>query len=122
MSNPRANRAVAHLLEHLSAAEFTYPGTNLQLVYSIAGHTKAPDSALPKNYLSRKPVNHSIKRSRITTSERISSSSSIDFRSACPNRGRPAWADPTRPISTRCRWNSCLVSGLPGCARSQILI
>jgi hypothetical protein len=37
MSNPRSNRAIAHLLEHLNAAEFTYPGTNLRLVYSIAG-------------------------------------------------------------------------------------
>ena len=35
MSNPRANREIAHLLEHLNAAEFTYPGTKLQLVYSI---------------------------------------------------------------------------------------
>ena len=49
MSNPRANRAVAHLLEHLSAAEFTDPGTNLQLVYSIGGHAKAPDSAPDQN-------------------------------------------------------------------------
>ena len=37
MSNPRSNRAIAHLLDHLNAAEFTYPGTNLRLVYSIAG-------------------------------------------------------------------------------------
>jgi hypothetical protein len=37
MSNPRSNRAIAHLLEHLNAAEFKYPGTSLQLVYSIAG-------------------------------------------------------------------------------------
>src|SRR5271156_3804850 len=47
MSNPRSNRAIAHLLEHLNAAEFTYPGTNLQLVYSIAGEPEilnlAPD-------------------------------------------------------------------------------
>jgi hypothetical protein len=43
MSNPRANRAIAHLLEHLNSAEFTYPGTNLQLVYSIAGYTEAPN-------------------------------------------------------------------------------
>ena len=41
MSNPRANRAIAHLLEHLNAAEFTYPGTNLRLVYSIAGQADA---------------------------------------------------------------------------------
>ncbi|MFL6417156.1 MAG: putative transposase [Bryobacteraceae bacterium] len=37
MSNPRSNRAIAHLLEHLNAAEFTYPGTSLRLVYSLAG-------------------------------------------------------------------------------------
>jgi hypothetical protein len=37
MSNPRSNRAIAHLLGHLNAAEFTYPGTNLRLIYSIAG-------------------------------------------------------------------------------------
>jgi transposase len=43
MSNPRSNRAIAHLLEHLNAAEFTYPGTHLQLVYSIAGNAQTPD-------------------------------------------------------------------------------
>jgi hypothetical protein len=47
MSNPRADRAIAHLLDHLNAAEFTYPGTNLRLVYSIAGQAAtavpAPD-------------------------------------------------------------------------------
>ena len=37
MSNPRSNRAIAHLLEDLNAAQFSYPGTNLRLVYSIAG-------------------------------------------------------------------------------------
>jgi transposase len=37
MSNPRSNRAIAHLLENLNAAESNYPGTNLRLVYSIAG-------------------------------------------------------------------------------------
>ena len=42
MSNPRSNRAIAHLLQHLNDAEFTYPGTNLRLVYSIVG---AGDSA-----------------------------------------------------------------------------
>jgi hypothetical protein len=49
MSNPRANRAIAHLLEHLNAAEFTYPGTSLQLVYSIAGHAQAPNLAPEQN-------------------------------------------------------------------------
>jgi hypothetical protein len=49
MSNPRANRAIAHLLEQLNAAEFTYPGTNLQLVYSLAGESETPNSAPHQN-------------------------------------------------------------------------
>jgi len=49
MSNPRSNRAVAHLLEHLNAADITYPGTNLRLVYSIAGHVAAPKLAPDQN-------------------------------------------------------------------------
>jgi transposase len=49
MSNPRSNRAIAHLLEHLNAAEFTYPGTNLRLVYSIAGEADAPDLVPDQN-------------------------------------------------------------------------
>jgi hypothetical protein len=49
MSNPRSNRVIAHLLEHLNAAEFTYPGTNLRLVYSIAGQAETPDLAPDQN-------------------------------------------------------------------------
>ena len=49
MSNPRANRAIAHLLEQLNAAEFTYPGTKLQLVYSIAGEAETPNSVPQQN-------------------------------------------------------------------------
>ncbi|MGC1451305.1 MAG: putative transposase [Candidatus Sulfotelmatobacter sp.] len=49
MSNPRSNRAIAHLLEHLNAAEFTYPGTNLQLVYSLAGEAAIPNSVSSQN-------------------------------------------------------------------------
>jgi transposase len=49
MSNPRANRAIAHLLGHLNAAEFTYPGTNLQLVYSIRGQAEDLDLAPDQN-------------------------------------------------------------------------
>jgi transposase len=49
MSNPRSNRAIAHLLEHLNAAEFTYPGTSLQLIYSIAGQPETPDLAPDQN-------------------------------------------------------------------------
>jgi hypothetical protein len=49
MSNPRANRAIAHLLEHLNAAEFTYPGTTLRLVYAIAGQAETPELAPDQN-------------------------------------------------------------------------
>jgi hypothetical protein len=35
LANPRSNRAVQHLLNHLNAAEFTYPGTNFRLTYSL---------------------------------------------------------------------------------------
>ena len=49
LSNPRSNRAIAHLLEHLNAAEFTYPGTSLRLVYSLAGEGVPPESAPHQN-------------------------------------------------------------------------
>jgi hypothetical protein len=49
MSNPRSDRALAHLVEHLNAAEFTYPGTNLRLVYSIVGAADTPNSAPHQN-------------------------------------------------------------------------
>jgi transposase len=49
MSNPRSNRAISHLLEHLNAAEFTYPATNLRLVYSIAGQAETPRLAPDQN-------------------------------------------------------------------------
>jgi transposase len=49
MSNPRSNRAIAHLLDHLNAAELTYPGTDLRLVYSIAGQAATADSAPDQN-------------------------------------------------------------------------
>jgi transposase len=49
MSNPRSNRAIAHLLENLNAAESNYPGTNLRLVYSIAGDDKTPNSVPDQN-------------------------------------------------------------------------
>ncbi len=49
MSNPRSNRAIAHLLEHLNAAEFTYPGTSLQLVYSLAGEVETPKQVPHQN-------------------------------------------------------------------------
>jgi len=37
MANPRSNRAIAHLLGELNAAEITYPGTNLKLAYTLVG-------------------------------------------------------------------------------------
>jgi hypothetical protein len=49
MSNPRSNRAIAHLLEHLNAAEFTDPGTNLRLIDSIAGEAETPELAPHQN-------------------------------------------------------------------------
>jgi transposase len=36
LANPRSNRAIQHLLDHLNAADFTYPGTNLRLTYSLS--------------------------------------------------------------------------------------
>ena len=36
LANPRSNRAIQHLLDHLNAAEFTYPGTHLRLTYTLA--------------------------------------------------------------------------------------
>jgi hypothetical protein len=49
MSNPRSNRAITHLLEHLNATEFTYPGTSLKLIYSIAGLPETSNSAPDQN-------------------------------------------------------------------------
>ena len=49
MSNPRSNRAIAHLLDHLNAAEYTYPGTELRLVYSIVGEVETPNLAPHQN-------------------------------------------------------------------------
>jgi hypothetical protein len=49
MSNPRSNRVIAHRLEHLNDGEFTYPGTDLRLVYSIAGEAETPNLAPHQN-------------------------------------------------------------------------
>jgi transposase len=35
LANPRSNRAVQHLLDHLNAAESTYPGTQFRLRYTL---------------------------------------------------------------------------------------
>ena len=47
MSNPRSNRAIAHLLSHLNEASFTYPRTNLKLVYTMPGALQS-DPAPPE--------------------------------------------------------------------------
>lgn len=49
MSNPRSNRAIAHLLTYLNAAELTYPGTELKLDYSIAGAAEMVDLVPEQN-------------------------------------------------------------------------
>jgi hypothetical protein len=36
-SNPRSNRALIHLLDHLNASETSYPGTKLTLIFSLIG-------------------------------------------------------------------------------------
>ena len=46
LANPRSNRAVQHLLDELNAAEFSYPGTNLRLHYTLAAPPPS-DSAVP---------------------------------------------------------------------------
>ncbi len=38
-STPAANRAFENLLTHLNEAEVKYPGTDMQIVYELAGHT-----------------------------------------------------------------------------------
>ena len=35
LANPRSNRAIQHLLDHLNASEFVYPGTTLRLTYTL---------------------------------------------------------------------------------------
>ncbi|MEW6743476.1 MAG: putative transposase [Planctomycetota bacterium] len=47
LANPRSNRAIQHLLDHLSAAEFTYPGTNLRLTYTLYASSRKDDKAPP---------------------------------------------------------------------------
>jgi transposase len=46
LANPRSNHAIQHLLDHLNDAEFTYPGTNLRLTYSLSAPRKN-DSMVP---------------------------------------------------------------------------
>jgi len=40
LATPRSNRAAQHLLDHLNATEFTYPGTNFRLVYTLANNAR----------------------------------------------------------------------------------
>jgi len=47
LANPRSNRAVQHLLEHLNAAEFTYPGTRLRLTYTLSAPPSSDDRKVP---------------------------------------------------------------------------
>ena len=46
LANPRSNRAIQHLLDHLNATEFMYPGTNLRLTYSLSA-PRQNDSMVP---------------------------------------------------------------------------
>jgi hypothetical protein len=46
MANPRFNRAIAYLLEHLNDAEFSYPGTNLRLFYRMVSHASSLNGSI----------------------------------------------------------------------------
>jgi transposase len=45
LANPRSNRAVQHLLDHLNATESTYPGTEFRLRYSLG----VPENGVTEN-------------------------------------------------------------------------
>jgi len=38
-SRPAANRALVQLFDHLNNAKVKYPGTELQMVFELGGHT-----------------------------------------------------------------------------------
>jgi transposase-like protein len=42
MANPRSNRAIRRLLDELNATEFSFPGTQLKLEYTLLGHPIDP--------------------------------------------------------------------------------
>jgi len=44
LANPRSNRAAQYLLDHLNATEYTYPGTNLRLLYNLAAPVKKDET------------------------------------------------------------------------------
>ena len=46
LANPRSNRAVQYLLDCLNAAEYTYPGTDLRLNYTLSAPTEN-DKSVP---------------------------------------------------------------------------
>jgi hypothetical protein len=48
LANPRSNRAIQYLLDHLNAAEFLYPGTNLRLIYTLFNPEN--DSKVPPQF------------------------------------------------------------------------
>jgi hypothetical protein len=41
-ANPRSDRAIAHLLEHLNEAVFNYPGTHLRMLFCLAAPSPPP--------------------------------------------------------------------------------
>jgi hypothetical protein len=45
LANPRANRAIEHLLQNLNDADFKYPGTKLRLHYRMASPTRPPSNS-----------------------------------------------------------------------------
>jgi hypothetical protein len=44
LANPRSSRAIQHLLQHLNAAEFTYPGTRLRMTYTLSAPPPKDDA------------------------------------------------------------------------------
>jgi hypothetical protein len=46
LANPRSNRAAQYLLDHLNAAEHTYPATNLRLIYTLSTQVQT-DKTVP---------------------------------------------------------------------------
>jgi len=49
MSNPRSNRAIEHLLTELNAAEQTYPGTKMKLIYTLVT-SGSKDDVVPTHF------------------------------------------------------------------------
>ena len=49
MANPRSNRAIEHLLTELNAAEQTYPGTKMKLIYTLVT-SAIKDDVVPTHF------------------------------------------------------------------------